>query len=160
MAIIVKKAKLNVFEKVYIFEIARGIVVTIGHFCNSLINPHRLPTLNYPEQKRRLLPNYRGRLRLLKNETGELKCTACLLCVKACPANCLTVEAAPATPGAKRTPARYDLDVGRCIFCGLCVEACPFGAIDMNSGIYELADKDPARFIFTKEKLAQERGPQ
>ena len=106
MAIVVKKPKLNLLEKAYVFEIARGIGVTLGHFFKSLINPQRLPTINYPEQKRTLLPNYRGLLRLIKNEKGELKCTACLLCVKACPASCLTVVAAPAVAGAKKTPAQ------------------------------------------------------
>jgi NADH-quinone oxidoreductase subunit I len=156
MAIIVRKPKLNLLEKSYIFEIARGIAVTARHFFNSLFNSHALPTLNYPEQKRTLAANFRARLRLLKNENGELKCTACGLCVKACPANCLTVVAAPSEgTGAKKTPERYDLDVGRCIFCGFCVEACPFGAIDMNSGLYELADRDPKKFLLTKERLCQ-----
>ena len=155
MAVVVKKARLNLLEKLYISEIALGMAITLRHFFKSLFNTNALPTLNYPEQKRVLAPNYRGLHRLLKNEEGELKCTACKLCVQACPSNCITVEAAVnPDPKMKRRPARYEINIARCAFCGYCVEACPFGAIDMNSGIYELADSNPENFIFTMEKLS------
>ena len=157
MAIVVKKPRLSLLEKLYVFEIARGMAVTLRHFFRNLFNIHRLPTLSYPEQKRRLPPNYRGLHRLLKKETGELKCVACKLCVAACPAGCITVESAQtADPKPKRYPARYDIDISRCIFCGYCVEACPFEAIDMKSGIYELADADLKNFLYTKERLSSD----
>jgi NADH-quinone oxidoreductase subunit I len=155
MAIVVQKRKLSLREKLYVFEIAAGALVTLRHFLRNLLNPVGMPTLNYPEEKRKLAPNYRGLHRLLKKETGELKCTACKICVAACPSRCISVEMALNEEGKpKKTPARYDIDLGRCVFCGFCVEACPFGSIDMASGIYELASDGSEGFMYTKEKLS------
>jgi NADH-quinone oxidoreductase subunit I len=155
MAIVVKKQKLSLREKLYVFEVASGMWVTIIHFLHNLLNPSNLPTLNYPEEKRKLAPNYRALHRLLKKETGELKCTACKICANICPSHCITVEMAlDEEKKPRKTPARYDLDISRCIFCGFCVEACPFNAIDMASGMYELADTDCRNYIYTKERLS------
>jgi NADH-quinone oxidoreductase subunit I len=155
MAIVVKRARLNLLERLYLWEIGRGMAITLRHFFKNLINMNRLPTLNYPEQKRILAPNYRGLHHLLKRENGELKCTACKLCMQACPSNCIIVESAKQPDGKiMRTPARYEIDISRCAFCGYCVEACPFDAIGMDTGIYELADSKPANFTYTKEKLS------
>ena len=153
--IVVKKPKLSLREKFYVFEIAAGMLVVLRHFVKNIINPTKMPTLNYPEEKRTMVPNFRGLHRLLKKETGELKCTACKICVAACPAHCITVEMALNAEGKPaKTPARYDIDISRCIFCGFCVEACPFAALDMNSGVYELAGESLENFIYTKEKLS------
>ena len=155
MAVVVKKKKLSIIEQLYVFEIARGMLVTLGHYFKNLFDPNGLPTLSYPEEKRVLGKNYRGLHRLLKKETGELKCTACKLCVTACPSHCITVVAELNEEGkSKKTPAQYDIDINRCIFCGYCVEACPFDAIDMSSGKYELASRTTAEQIYTKEKLS------
>jgi len=155
MAIVVKRPRLNLSEQFFVAEIVRGMAITFRHFIKNVFNMQALPTLNYPEQKRVLPANYRGRHRLL-SENGVLKCTACKLCAVACPAGCITVEAGPhPDPAVKRKyPAKYDLDFGRCIFCGYCVEACPFAALDMKSGVYEMATADPATFVLTKEQLA------
>jgi NADH-quinone oxidoreductase subunit I len=155
MVVVVKKQKLSLGEKLYVFEVAAGMWVTIRHFFRNLLNPSDLPTINYPEEKRQLAKNFRGLHRLLKKETGELKCTACKICANACPAHCITVEMDVTEEGKpKKTPARYDIDISRCIFCGFCVEACPFDAINMATGIYELADSDCKKFLYTKEKLS------
>lgn len=156
MPIVIKRPKLNVFEQLYVFEIARGMVITFTHFVKSIFATPNIPTLNYPEQKRVLPPNYRAVQRLLKDENGVLKCTACKLCSLACPSSCITIEAgAHPDPAVKRKyPAKYELDLGRCLFCGYCVEACPFDAIDMKSGKYELAGPDMGAFIMTKETLS------
>ena len=156
MAIVIKRPVLNLFERLYIFEIMRGMAITFVHFMKNVFNMNALPTLNYPEQKRTLSDNYRALHRLLKDENGVLKCTACKLCAVACPSKCITVEAGPhPDPAVKRKyPAQYVIDIGRCIFCGFCVEACPFSALDMKSGVYELASPALDSFIMTKEKLS------
>jgi NADH-quinone oxidoreductase subunit I len=155
VAIVVKKPRLSLVEKLYVFEVAAGMWVTILHFLRNLLNPSDLPTLNYPEEKRHLAANFRALLRLLKKDSGELKCTACKMCANICPSHCISVEMALTDEGKpKKTPARYDLDISRCIFCGFCVEVCPFDAIDMASGMYELAGTDRTKYVYTKEKLS------
>jgi NADH-quinone oxidoreductase subunit I len=156
MAIVVKRPRLSLLERLYVTEVIRGMAITFGHFIRNVFNTNALPTLNYPEQKRTLPAAFRGLHRLLKEENGTLKCTACKLCAAACPSSCIEVEAGPhPDPAVKRKyPARYTIDIGRCIFCGYCVEACPFAAIDMKSGMYELAGPEPGAFSMTKEKLS------
>jgi NADH-quinone oxidoreductase subunit I len=155
MPVVVQKKKLSLGEKLYVFEIVRGMVVTMRHFLRNFLNPSGLPTLNYPEEKRKIAPNYRGLHRLLKKENGDLKCTACKLCAAACPSRCISIEMALTDDGKPaKSPAKYVVDLSRCVFCGFCVEACPFGALDMSSGIYELAHFRRDSFVYSKERLS------
>jgi len=79
--------------------------------------------------------NYRGILHVEMDI-----CTACGLCQKACPIDCIIIDAVKCdkikvtgTSGKEavktRTSARFDIDIGKCMFCGLCVMPCPTGAI-------------------------------
>ena len=84
-----------------------------------------------------MFPRFRGPLMHLRDpETGQLRCTACGMCVRACPHGCITVEGEG--KGKDRRATVYTYDVGRCIFCRQCVEACPFNAIELSRE-YELA---------------------
>ncbi len=79
-------------------------------------------TLQYPTEKMTLPARFRGTLTFDK-ET----CTACNLCVKACPTACISLE--PYTdPATKKRIAKvswYQIDFGKCNYCRLCEEACP-----------------------------------
>ena len=156
MARVINRPKLNFLERLYLLEILRGMAITLRHFLDNILHIRKLPTLNYPEQKRILPDAYRARHRLLKDEKGLLKCTACTLCAQACPSGCIFIEAGahPDPAVKKKYPARYDIDLGRCIFCGFCVEACPFDAIDMKSGIYELCAAELSAFKVNKGILS------
>ncbi len=105
--------------------------------------------------------NYRGVL----DVTMEI-CTACKLCQKACPIECIIIDAVKCdktkvmgTSGKEavktRTSARFDIDIGKCMFCGLCVMPCPTGAI-YHSNVFEF-NKDNLEglvkcFVSPKEK--------
>ena len=98
---------------------------------------------------------YRGDFALITDgETGELRCTACMSCVKACPDQCIHVVGEG--KGKERKPVEFYLDVGLCMFCWLCVEACPFDALTMTTD-YEQGEYDPRKLIRTLGEL-QERG--
>ena len=53
----------------------------------------------------------------------------------------------PSGPTIEKYPLTFDIDLLRCIYCGLCEEACPCDAIRMDTGIYEIAADDRAKFV-------------
>src|SRR5476649_2341831 len=79
----------------------------------------RKATLNYPYEKGRLSPRFRGEHALRRYPNGEERCIACKLCEAVCPAQAITIEAEPRDDGSRRT-TRYDIDMTKCIYCGLC----------------------------------------
>jgi ferredoxin len=46
-------------------------------------------TIRWPEQKADVAPKFRGRLQLLYDEYGTLKCETCFQCAQACPIECI-----------------------------------------------------------------------
>lgn len=127
---------LNWLERIYLPEIARGLLVTTRHFFVNLFNPKGIPTVQYPEQ---VLPlphaaRERTRHRLKVRADGTPKCVACFMCQTACPAYCIHIEAAEyAENPVEKYPAVFDIDLSRCVMCGMCVEACPEDAIAMDT---------------------------
>lgn len=152
----VHNAPLNFLERLYLFEIARGLGVTLRHFFRNLFNPARLPTVRYPEQASPLQGNarLRTRHRLKARADGTPKCVACFLCQTACPAHCIHIEAAeyPENP-VEKYPAAFDVDLSRCVMCGMCVEACPEDAIAMDTGELPGGEYVRETLLMTKEDL-------
>ena len=136
-------------EKLYLPAIRKGMSLTFRHLLGKRF------TMQYPEEKWTSPPGYRGLHKLTKDDQGRVKCVACYMCATACPAECITIEAAPAPPewpDREKFPARFDIDMLRCIFCGYCVEACPEEAIVMTE-VHELAAGSRHELIYTKERL-------
>jgi NADH-quinone oxidoreductase subunit I len=119
----------------------------------TLINALRRPvTFQYPEKYYVPLEGFRGHPALVvEPATGQLKCTACLICVKACPLGIIHIEVGQ-RDDKKRFPTAWDLDFGRCMVCNLCVEACPFGALVMSPA-YELSEYQPEDLVYDMERL-------
>jgi ferredoxin len=46
-------------------------------------------TIKWPEQQADVAPRFRGRLQLLYDENGSLKCETCFQCAQACPVECI-----------------------------------------------------------------------
>ena len=46
-------------------------------------------TVRYPEEQNPVSPRHRGRLILLYDEAGTLKCETCFQCAQACPIECI-----------------------------------------------------------------------
>lgn len=97
-------------------------------------------TIQYPEERRKLAEQFRYIPVLLYDaETGEDRCTACGICAKVCPPQCIWIVRAKDEAGKPLTkPAEFYLDASICMNCGLCAEFCPFDAIKMNHD-YEIA---------------------
>jgi ferredoxin len=63
--------------------IVRGMSLTLRRF----VEPKA--TIRYPEVKAEIPPKFRGRLQLLYDEHGTLKCETCFQCAQACPIECI-----------------------------------------------------------------------
>ena len=116
-------------------------------------------TIQYPEEKLPVPEEFRYLPFLVYDldEQGnkQVRCTACGICAKVCPPQCIWITRAvnPATGRPMPNPTSYDIDVDICMSCGFCAEFCPFDAIKMDHD-YEITSYDRfADNIYTMEKL-------
>ena len=103
-----------------IFE---GMAVTFSHFVR------RPSTVQYPDRMpmrvQDTLPfRYRGIL-----EVDLDICTGCLACERACPIDCIVIDAPKDQKTTEMLLTRFDIDIAKCMYCGLCSEVCPTGSI-------------------------------
>ena len=109
-------------------------------------------TVNYPNEKFPLSPRFRGEHALRRYPNGEERCIACKLCEAICPAQAITIEAAPRGNDGTRRTTRYDIDMTKCIYCGYCQEACPVDAI-VEGPNSEFAVETREELFFDKQRL-------
>lgn len=105
------------------------------------VDQEGLLTIQYPEE-RRLLPERFRYIPMLIWDTEEEaeRCTACGICAKVCPPQCIWITRATDEAGKPVTrPQEFFIDATVCMSCNYCVEFCPFDAIKMDHD-YELAD--------------------
>ncbi|SHG96428.1 NADH-quinone oxidoreductase subunit I [Thermosyntropha lipolytica DSM 11003] len=109
--------------------ILKGLGITFKHLWERKI------TEQYPEERPKLYPRFRGRLML-----NPEKCIVCGMCVKSCPNNVLSFTEARLKESKKKVLTSYTIDHQYCMFCNLCVEACP------TNGLYFSHDFEWAAF--------------
>jgi len=141
-----KEIEIGFWERSYVPEAVRGLVLTGRHFFrNMAIHVAQLfgfakdrrgaVTYQYPEERRPLAPRLRSLHRLTRREDGSPRCVACMMCETVCPARCIYITAGEhPNPQIEKYPISFDIDLGLCVFCGYCVEACPEDAIRMDTG--------------------------
>ena len=82
-------------------------------------------TEQYPENRKTTLhvaQRHRGRLVMLRDENGAVKCTACTLCEKTCPNGSIKIKTEMVTTEDGKKKSRlvdYQYDLGDCMFCQL-----------------------------------------
>lgn len=108
-------------------------------------------TIQYPEEKARLSPRYRGRIILSRDPDGGERCVGCQLCAVVCPVDCIALQAAEDENG-RRFPEFFRINFSRCIYCGLCEDACPTYAIQLTPDV-EMAEYDRPNLVYEKEDL-------
>jgi len=126
-------------------DIISGLALTFRYIFKPKV------TINYPYEKGRISPRFRGEHALRRYADGTERCIACKLCEVVCPALAITIEAAPAADGSRRT-TRYDIDMTKCINCGLCQEVCPVEAI-VEGPNFEYSTQTHEELFYTKERL-------
>ena len=163
--------------------ILKGLGVTLKHFFMTYVDEIRnkvkglsieeltlekssaqatgIFTIQYPEQQ--LLPpeEYRSIPFLIyeldENEQRKYRCTACGICSKVCPTQCIWITRKKDEVTGKPVPQSeaFFIDIDKCMNCGFCAEFCPFDAIKMDHDFeistYERGDSR----IFNKERLGK-----
>ena len=131
--------------------IAKGMALTLRRFFEPKV------TIKYPEVRLDVTPKFRGRLQLLYDEWGTLKCETCFQCAQACPIECIDMGGidtrgrfhvhwgAPETYGERREESALRRS-GRPVPDPAFV---PFGAVDLTplDAILESFDHDPAQML-------------
>ena len=104
--------QLGLWEKLYVFEIARGLSITgrvfFANMWKWVTGRKGALTAYYPEETRAdYSPNNRGRHVLTQRPDGKVQCVACNMCATVCPAYCIEIEAAAdfGDPAHPKSPA-------------------------------------------------------
>ena len=156
--------------------IARGMLVTLWHFILTYVEDlKRFPrryrtdkdavkqgldargvfTVQYPEERLRVYERFRSFPVLIYEEsTGEERCTACGICAKVCPPQCIWIVRAKTPEGKpKPKPEEFSIDISICMSCGFCAEFCPFDSIKMDHN-FELAGYERLEaYVYDKRAL-------
>jgi NADH-quinone oxidoreductase subunit I len=112
-------------------------------------------TVQYPDERLAVPERFRYfPVLIYDSKTGEELCTACGICAKVCPPQCIWIVRAKGEDGRpKPQPEEFSIDVSICMSCGFCAEYCPFDAIKMDHR-FELADYERHQsFVFNKKRL-------
>ena len=145
--------------KASILEVPRGfwslltsMRVTLTQFFKPVV------TVPYPRKTLPIPARYRGHIVLTSDpETGRPFCTACKLCERACPSDCILVDGVKLAGEKKKSVTEFKLDFTKCSLCGACVEVCPFDAIRFYKN-YNLASTSKEDYVFDLvERLKAEK---
>ena len=148
---IVKRKPLSFWERLYLPAIFGGLKVTWRHFWSKKV------TMQYPEEKWTVPPNYRGAPYLVKDQQGRTKCVSCQLCEFVCPPKAIRITppgpaGSPEVGNVEKAPREFEINMLRCIFCGYCQEVCPEEAIFLMND-YSLTGLTRQEMVYDKEKL-------
>jgi NADH-quinone oxidoreductase subunit I len=141
--------ELSFSGKLYFPEIFKGMLYSIKHVFKPSV------TLQYPEEREELGPEFRGRPVLVK-ENNQERCVACGLCARACPPLAISMQAAETDDLKERYPETFEIDMLRCIYCGFCEEVCPEEAIVMSPD-YDFVFIERKDAVYGKDKLLIEK---
>ncbi len=167
--------------KIYGLELLRGLGITLGHFIASYTvgfrrglkerkrtllhqkpNEEGIFTVQYPEERLALPERFRVLpVLIFDGKEGQKwtpeteRCTACGICAKVCPPQCIWIvqakDASTGKPVAKASEFYIDVDV--CMNCGFCAEYCPFDAIKMDHTFELGAEERKVSHIFDIDRL-------
>ncbi|MCX7871779.1 MAG: 4Fe-4S binding protein [Verrucomicrobiae bacterium] len=125
---------MNIIKKTYngLWSLLSGMALTFSYF----IRFDKVITQQYPENRNELKLPERSSARIdliYDEEKGDYRCTACTICVRACPNGSIEVHRKKDPQTNKVVLDKFVYHLERCLVCGLCVDACPFDALKMDS---------------------------
>lgn len=165
--------------KVYGTSVLKGLLYTLKTFVETYIEDFkRLPgkgepenglrsycegivTVQYPEKPMPIGPAYE-RFRVIpmlvydqQGQERNIRCTACGICAKVCPPQCIWITQQTDTSGKPiPKPEAFVIDTSICMNCGLCAEFCPFDAIKMDHRFELITTEDRRQsYLYDLEKL-------
>jgi len=97
-----------------------GMKITGRYFLQKPI------TVQYPDEQMPIPERYRG-IHYLEQD----KCIECNACARACPIDCIEMEAV--RHGKELEWIKFTIDYQKCMFCELCVYPCPADCIHMGT---------------------------
>jgi len=140
--------KINrLIKTIFMADFAMGLLIALKKVFS------KKETINYPFEKGKISPRFRGEHALRRYPNGEERCIACKLCEAICPAQAITIESEIRSDGSRKT-TRYDIDMLKCIYCGLCEESCPVDAIVQGPN-FEFATETREELYYNKQKLLE-----
>ena len=112
-----------------------GLLVTLKTALRKPVT-HQYPE---PDKRHQVALRYMGFPALLwDGDVPEPYCTGCMVCVRACPTQCMSAQMTD-NPKFEAEESRrrkiietFEINLGRCILCGICVDVCNFDAIEMS----------------------------
>lgn len=161
--------------------LVKGLVVTMRHFIESYtydrkpwqwlsrsryneewldrhqaIDGKGIFTIQYPEEKRVTAERFRFYPVLIYEQTPDhLRCTACGICARVCPPQCIWIERGTDEKGRPTAdPNGFWIDGTICMQCGYCAEYCPFDAIKMDQKHQVVTDNRDRDMWFDIHDLA------
>jgi len=157
--------------------IIKGLMVTITHFFSTYftdrlgpgnlkarrgtIHSEGLFTVQYPEESVNIPEEFRVIPFLVysldENGLKKYRCTACGICAKVCPTQCIWITRKKDEETGKPIPesAEFYIDVDKCMNCGSCAEFCPFDAIKMDHDFRIATYARGDTHIYNKERLGK-----
>jgi NADH-quinone oxidoreductase subunit I len=98
-------------------------------------------TAQYPDEKLPVPERFRYLPFLVFEEDADsdraaydgIRCTACGICARVCPPQCIWIlQAKGSDHKARPVATEFAIDAAICMSCGFCAEYCPFDAIKMD----------------------------